>query len=167
MQYKDPLEPPKVAPAEIGRNRQKTDTLFYPDPNSRSINDTSRVIRETIISEAPSCSVILTTLEVPFTIAIFFLILCYKKVCRHVTSITCKYNFYTFWHKNGKCMSGAEKNIVVYWTHACRFHVPTFKPEIQIWKRKRALLNLTRKLASTLLAQRHKQYFFFSNWGRC
>jgi len=82
--------------------------------NSRSVNDTSRVIRVTIISDASSCGVILTTLEVSNTIAIFFLMLCYKKVCHHVTSITCKYNFYTFGLKIGKCMSGAVKITVVH-----------------------------------------------------
>jgi len=38
---------------------------------SRSINDTSRVIRMMIVSDAPSCGVILTTLQVSLTIIIF------------------------------------------------------------------------------------------------
>jgi hypothetical protein len=35
-------------------------------------NDTSRAARIMIVSDAPSCGVILTKLEVSFTIAIFF-----------------------------------------------------------------------------------------------
>jgi hypothetical protein len=35
-------------------------------------NDTSRAVRIMIVSDAPSCGVILTKLEVSFTIAIFF-----------------------------------------------------------------------------------------------
>ncbi len=39
--------------------------------DSRSINDTSRVVRMTIVSDAPSCGIILTTLEVSLTVVIF------------------------------------------------------------------------------------------------
>ncbi len=39
--------------------------------NSRSINDISRVVRMMIVSDAPSCGIIMTTLEVSFTIIIF------------------------------------------------------------------------------------------------
>ncbi len=41
MQYKDPQEPPKVAPVptevELGGNRQKMVMLFYPDPKMNKI----------------------------------------------------------------------------------------------------------------------------------
>jgi hypothetical protein len=39
--------------------------------DSRIINDTSRVVIMTIVSDALSCSIILMTVEVPFTIVIF------------------------------------------------------------------------------------------------
>ncbi len=42
--------------------------------NSRSINETSRVIRMTITSNDPSYGIILITLEVSFTSEIFFII---------------------------------------------------------------------------------------------
>jgi hypothetical protein len=41
---------------------------------SKSINGTYRVFRMTIIGDATSWSIILTTLEVTFTIVIFFII---------------------------------------------------------------------------------------------
>jgi hypothetical protein len=40
--------------------------LFYDE--FRSINDTSRVVRMTIVSDALSCGIIVTTLELSFTI---------------------------------------------------------------------------------------------------
>ncbi len=40
--------------------------------DSRSINDTSRVIRMMIVSDAPSCGIILTTVEESFMIVIYF-----------------------------------------------------------------------------------------------
>jgi len=42
--------------------------------NSRSINGTSRIVRMMIVSDAANCGVILTNLEVSFTIVIFFMI---------------------------------------------------------------------------------------------
>jgi hypothetical protein len=42
--------------------------------DSRGINDTFRVIKMTIVSDAPSCGVILMTLKVSFTIIICFII---------------------------------------------------------------------------------------------
>jgi hypothetical protein len=39
--------------------------------NSRSVNDASIVVTMTIISDAPSCGIILTTLEGSFTVIIF------------------------------------------------------------------------------------------------
>jgi hypothetical protein len=43
----------------------KSGGVIYNDP--RSINDTSRVGRMTIVGDAPSCGVILMNLEVSFT----------------------------------------------------------------------------------------------------
>jgi hypothetical protein len=42
--------------------------------NSRSINDTSIVIRMMIVYDSPSCCIILVTLEVSFTIVIYFIV---------------------------------------------------------------------------------------------
>ncbi len=39
--------------------------------DSGSINDNSRVVRMTIISDAPICGIILMTLEVSFRLVIF------------------------------------------------------------------------------------------------
>jgi hypothetical protein len=49
--------------------------MFYRNviDDSNRINDTSRVIRMTIISDAPGCGIILMTLEVSFTIIIFII----------------------------------------------------------------------------------------------
>ncbi len=44
--------------------------------NSRSINDASRVIRMTVVSDAPSCGIILITLELSFTIVIYKPLMC-------------------------------------------------------------------------------------------
>jgi hypothetical protein len=51
--------------------------------NSRGLNDTCRFIRMMIISDAPSCGVIMTTLEVSFTIVIFFIILVTYRIEMH------------------------------------------------------------------------------------
>jgi hypothetical protein len=39
--------------------------------DSRSINDTFRVVRMIMVSDAPSCAIIPMTFELPFTIVIF------------------------------------------------------------------------------------------------
>ena len=58
--------------SRIDDSRNTIDDSRNTIDDSRNLNDNSRVIRMMIVSDAPSCGIILMTLDVSFTIIIFY-----------------------------------------------------------------------------------------------